>query len=294
MTSDALASQFEQHRSHLRGVAYRMLGSGSDADDAVQEAWVRLSHSNATELENFGGWLTTVTARVCLDMLRARATRQRPISTTMMPSSEPGDPAGELQLAESVSAALLVVLDTLAPVERVAFVLHDMFDISFDEIARIIDRSEPATRQLASRARRRIQHRDRGPDSGQARRAVVDAFMTASREGNLEGLLAILDPDVVVRADELAVSTAAANQKRGAFVLDRELRGAPTVAARFKGSARGAVRATIDGEPGAAWVVHGSVRAAFVFTVEDDRVRALDLIMEPDALAELAIVLVEP
>ena len=226
-------------------------------------------------------------------MLRARATRQQPISTTM-PSSEPGDPAGELQLAETVSAALLVVLDTLAPVERVAFVLHDMFDISFDDIARIIDCSEPATRQLASRARRRIQHRDRGPESGKARRAVVDAFMTASREGNLEGLLAILDSDVVVRADELAVRTAAANQKRGAFALDREARGASTVAARFKGSARGAIRATIDGEPGAAWVVHGSVRAAFAFTVEDDRVRELDVVMEPDALAELAIVLGEP
>jgi RNA polymerase sigma-70 factor (ECF subfamily) len=295
-----LASQFEQHRSHLHTVAYRMLGTHSDADDVVQEAWVRLSGSRGGEVANLGGWLTTVTARICLDMLRARSTRERhastPTSWSPPPATTPqlGDPARELELAEQVSAALLVVLETLAPAERVAFVLHDMFDMPFDEIARVLDRSEAATRQAASRARRRIQRRDREHDGDTARRDVVDAFMTASREGDLERLLAILDPDVVVVADDLAVQTAAANRKRGGFVLEPEIRGASAVAAKFKGSARGAVRATIDGEPGAAWVVHGSVRAAFVFAVEQGRVRAIDLIMEPDALGELEIVLVDP
>lgn len=208
----------------------------------------------------------------------------------MAPAS--GDPASELQLAESVSSALLVVLETLAPVERVAFVLHDMFDLPFDEIARILDRSEPATRQLASRARRRIQRRERGPESGRPDRDVVDAFLAASRAGDLDALVAVLDPDVVVRADEVALRTAAANRKRGAFALEREIRGAPAVAATFKGSARGAVAATIDGEPGAAWVVRDKVRAAFVFALEHDRVAELDVVMDPDALAELDIVLV--
>ena len=289
-----LASQFEHHRSHLHRVAYRMLGSEGEADDAVQETWIRLSRSEAAEVDNLGGWLTTVTARVCLDMLRARATRQRPVPASPAAQAEPRDPAGELQLAESVSSALLVVLETLAPAERVAFVLHDMFDVAFDEIARIIDRSEPATRQLASRARRRIQRREVGPESGRAHRAIVDAFLTASREGDLDALLAVLDPEVVVRADEVAVRTAAANRKRGGFALEPELRGAAVVAATFKGSARGAVRATIDGEPGAAWVVHGRVRSAFVFAIEHGRVRELDLIMAPDALEQLEIALLEP
>jgi RNA polymerase sigma-70 factor (ECF subfamily) len=297
MEIESLAVKFEDHRSHLRGVAYRMLGSQGEADDAVQEAWVRLSRADTAEVKNLRGWLTTVTARVCLDFLRARATRQRAIPATAALHGEPDDPARELQLAESVSAALIVVLETLAPAERVAFVLHDMFDLPFDEIARIIDRSEPATRQLASRARRRIQRREPAPalepEPDPAQRAIVDAFLTASREGDLDTLLAVLDPDIVVRADELAVRTAAANKTRGGFALERELRGAHAVATTFKGSARGAVRATIDGEPGAVWAVHGHVRSAFVFAIEDGRIRALDLIMEPDALAELDVVLLD-
>src|SRR5262245_30657865 len=194
-------------------------------------------------------------------------------------------------LADSLGSALLVVLETLAPAERVAFVLHDVFDLPFDEIARIIDRSEAATRQLASRARRRIQRKDAPTDGGRVTRAVVDAFLAASRGGDLEALLAVLDLEVVLRVDELAVRTAAASKGSGGLALEREMRGAHDVASAFKGRAAGAKRATIDGEPGAVWAPGGHVRSAFVFTVCDERIVALDIVMEPDALSELDIVL---
>jgi RNA polymerase sigma-70 factor (ECF subfamily) len=287
-----LEKRFEENRAHLRRVALRMLGSLAEADDAVQEAWLRLERADAGSVENLGGWLTTVTARVCLDMLRARGVRRE--HALDVPASEHAheDPARELELADSLGPALLVVLETLAPAERVAFVLHDMFDLPFEEIAAIVGRSPAAARQLASRARRRVQGGAATPAADVARqREVVDAFLTASRAGNFDALLAVLAPDVVLRADELSVRTAAANKWGGAPELAPELHGAGAVAATFKGRARGAVPALIDGNAGAVWMMGGEIRSAFVFTVDGDAVRAIDLIMDPDRLAELDVVL---
>src|SRR5438477_6456939 len=208
---DWLAQRFEDNRTHLTAVAYRMLGSFSEADDAVQESWLRLSRSGASGVENLGGWLTTVVARVCLDMLRSRQSRrEEPLNAPMsesIASREAGiDPEQEALLAESVGLALLVVLETLAPAERLAFVLHDMFAVPFDEIAPIVGRSPTAARQLASRARRRVQGKATVPNADLTlQREVVDAFLAASRGGNFDALLALLDPDVVVRIDYGAV-----------------------------------------------------------------------------------------
>jgi RNA polymerase sigma factor (sigma-70 family) len=289
-----LAAQFQHTRAHLREVAFRMLGSAGDADDAVQETWLRLSRADTSDVTNLGGWLTTVTARVCLDMLRARKIRQTAPADDVQPPRESGDPARDVMLADSIGAAMLVVLDTLAPAERVAFVLHDIFDLPFDEVARIIDRSEAATRQLASRARRRVQRRDAAPDGGRASGALVDAFFAAARGRDLAGLLAVLDPDVVLRVDEHALQTAASTKwAQQDPPLEREVRGANGVARMLNGRAGGATRATIDGAPGAAWVPRGEIRSAFVFTFDGDgdgaRIAAIDIIMEPDALAELDI-----
>ena len=204
---DWLAERFEEHRTHLRAVAYRMLGSLSEADDAVQEAWLRLSRSEADEIDNLGGWLTTVVARVSLNMLRSRAShREEPVGVhvpdPIIDAADGPDPEHEALLADSVGLALLVVLETLSPPERLAFVLHDIFAVAFDEIAPIVDRSPEATRQLASRARRRVQGQRAVPDADLERqRDVVDAFLAAAREGDFDGLVAVLDPDVVLRAD---------------------------------------------------------------------------------------------
>src|SRR4051794_33984024 len=204
---DWLAERFEDHRTHLRAVAYRMLGSLSEADDAVQEAWLRLSRSDTDQIENLDGWLTTVVARVSLNMLRSRRTRREEplgvrIPDPIVDRADGTDPEHEALLADAVGLALLVVLETLTPAERLAFVLHDMFAVPFDEIATIVDRSPEATRQLASRARRRVRAEDTVPDADlNAQREVVDAFLAAAREGDFERLLAVLDPDVVLRAD---------------------------------------------------------------------------------------------
>jgi len=287
---DWLAKRFQEDRARLRAVAYRLLGSSGEADDAVQEAWMRLSRADHAAVENLGGWLTTVIARVCLDMLRARGSRrEEPLEArvTEPPAATPG-PDAELLLADSLGPALLVVLQTLAPAERVAFVLHDLFDLPFDQIAAIVGRSEPATRQLASRARRRVQGANPSNEVDRAgRQRVVDAFLAASREGNLVALLSVLAPDVVLRADDVALNVAAAN--RGAPALAKELRGAQAVADSFKGRARGARQALLDGEAGAVWAVGGEVRAAFVFTVDDGRVAAIDVIMDPARLAEIDV-----
>src|SRR6266849_2628282 len=228
-----LAEQFEAERPHLRAVAYRMLGDLTEAEDAVQESWLHLSRSDTSGVENLGGWLTTVVARVCLDMLRSRTSRREEPLGAHVPdpivSREGGiDPEHEALLADSVGLALLVVLETLAPAERLAFVLHDMFAVPFDEIAPIVGRSETAARQLASRARRRVRGAATVPDADLTRsRAVVDAFLAASREGRFDALLAVLDPDVVFRADRAAVLAGAS----------REVRGAPAVARQFSGRA---------------------------------------------------------
>ncbi|HKN37861.1 MAG TPA: sigma-70 family RNA polymerase sigma factor [Acidimicrobiia bacterium] len=288
---DWLADRFEAHRSHLRSVAYRMLGSAGEADDAVQEAWIRLSRSGAADVENLGGWLTTVVSRVCLDMLRSRTARREEPLDPPVHEATPGpglpdgiDPEQEALLADSVGPALLVVLETLAPAERLAFVLHDMFAVPFDEIATIVGRSPAAARQLASRARRRVQGTDvaDAPADRARQRAVVDAFLAASRSGDFDALLALLDPDVVLRADEAAVRTGG---------LAAEVRGAAAVAETFAGRARAAQPALIDGVVGLTWAPGGQPKAVFDLTIADGRIVAIDLILDPDHVGDLDVVL---
>ena len=286
---DGLAGRFEQHRAHLRAVAYRMLGSAAEADDAVQEAWLRLSRSEAAAILNLRGWLTTVVARVCLDLLRARGSRREEPLVEEAPEPDGGnaevpDPERETLLADSMGLALLVVLETLAPAERVAFVLHDLFDLPFDEIAPIVGRSAEAARQLASRARRRV--RGASPAGGsdrERRREVVAAFLAAARSGDFEALLAVLAPEVVVRADAAAARLGAA----------REVRGAAEAARGFAARSRGARAALVDGVDGAAWAPGGTPRVVFLFTVVDGKVAAVDLVADPDHLARLDVVMLE-
>jgi RNA polymerase sigma-70 factor (ECF subfamily) len=286
-----LAQRFDASRARLRAVAYRMLGSASEAEDAVQETWLKLSRADTSEVGNLGGWLTTVVARVCLDMLRTRRSRrEQPLDATAGPASGGGHLEDDLALADATGQALLVVLETLAPAERVAFVLHDMFDLSFEEIAPIVERTPAAARQLASRARRRVRGAE-APSTDLARqRELVDAFLAASRDGDFERLLAVLSPDVVLRGDDLAVRTAEANRRYGAPVLAPEgRRGATVVADAFKGRARAALPAVIDGAAGAVWAVGGQVRAAFLFTIKGDKITGIDIVMDPGHIAELDV-----
>ena len=281
--TDLLAERFEENRTHLRAVAFRMLGSASEAEDAVQEAWLRLSRSDTKSVENLSGWLTTVVARVCLDMLRSRKSRrEESLETHLRDAFADGtNPEHEVLMADSVGLALLVVLETLAPAERLAFVLHDMFAMPFEEIAPIVGRSTAAARQLASRARRRVQGAATAEDTDLTRnRQVVDAFLAASREGDFEGLLALLDPDVVLRADSAAVRVGALGGARGA----RE------VAETFKGRARTARPAVVSGSPGAVWAPGGQPRVAFAFTIVNGKIVAIDLVAEPERLAQVEVV----
>jgi len=275
---DERAAAFEQHRGHLRAVAYRMLGSRAEAEDAVQEAWLRLHRTDTRDVLNLGGWLTTVVARVCLDQLRARRIRREDsLDARPVPVAHPGDLEREALLGDAVGPALLVVLDLLEPAERLAFVLHDLFGVSFDEIARIVDRSPVAARQLASRARRRVQGADVPSADVSVRRRIVDAFLAASREGDFGALLAVLDPDVVLRADAAAVAAGAV----------AEVRGASAVAETFKGRARFAQAALLDGVPGAVWASGGQVRAAFVFRFDGDRIAGVEIVMDPETIASM-------
>ncbi|HEY7802284.1 MAG TPA: sigma-70 family RNA polymerase sigma factor [Dehalococcoidia bacterium] len=290
-----LASRFEENRPHLRGVAYRLLGSLSEADDAVQEAWLRLNRSETTDINNLGGWLTTVVARVCLDMLRSRTSRREEAlddlaAERIASGEESSDPERQALLADAVGAALLVVLDTLAPDERLAFVLHDMFAVPFDDIAPIVGRTPVAARQLASRARRRVQGAPtkRTHDRGR-QREVVDAFLAASRDGQFEALIALLAPGVVLRADAEAVAASVARRERGAPVLAPEVRGAAAVATAFAGRARAARPATIDGNAGAVWVMDGEVRAVFQFTVSGEEITGLAIILNPARIRSLQV-----
>jgi RNA polymerase sigma-70 factor (ECF subfamily) len=280
---ELLAERFEADRAHLRTVAQRILGSADEAEDAVQEAWVRLSRSDTSEVGNLTGWLTTVVSRVCLDMLRSRtARREDPVELPETTVSDTADPEHEAVVADTIGPALLLVLDTLSPGERLAFVLHDMFAVSFPEIAEIVGCSPAAARQLASRGRRRVQGLGEEADAGDAarRRTVVDAFLAASRGGDFAALLALLDPDVVLRAD-------AAGVKTGAAAL---VRGANAVAETFCGRARGARLTLIDGEPGALWSTHGTPRVAFAFAIDDDgRITAIELVADPSTLAGLTL-----
>src|SRR6266581_4898150 len=286
---DWLAEQFEAERPHLRAVAYRMLGSLSEADDAVQESWLHLSRSNTSGVENLGGWLTTVVARVCLDLLRSRNSRREEPLGAHVPdpivSREGGiDPEHEASLSDSVGLALLVVLDTLNPAERLAFVLHDLFAVPFDEIAPIVGRSETAARQLASRARRRVQGAATVPDADLTRqREVVDAFLAASRGGDFDSLLTLLDPDVVLRADRAVVHAGASS----------EVRGAPDVARQFSGRARFAQPALVNGAVGAVWAPGGRPRVVFGFTITRGKIVEIDLVADPARLRQLRLAVLD-
>lgn len=284
-----LAERFQAQRSHLRGVAYRMLGSLGEAEDAVQESWLRLVRAEPAEIANLGGWLTTVVGRVCLDMLRARKSRRedslddeeahhRPEPVAEGPGA--GNPEDEAQLADAVGLALLVVLETLTPAERVAFVLHDMFDLSFEEIASIVGRSPLATRQLASRARRRVQGRSAAPEPVlKGQRSVIEAFLGAARGGDLQGLLAVLDPDVVFRVDAAA-----------ARLGSRDLLGAEAVAKAFVGRAQQARAILIDGQVGVLVAPAGRLMLVLGVQLRQGRIVAIDAIADQLRLQRLELV----
>ena len=281
-----LAGRFEEHRTRLRAVAYRMLGSLSEAEDAVQESWVRLSRSDANAIENLGGWLTTVVARVCLNMLRSRETRREEPMSVYVPDpvvsrEDDSSPEDEALLADSVGLALLVVLETLTPAERLAFVLHDMFGVPFDEIAPMLDRSPTAARQLASRARRRVQGAAPAPDGDLARqREVVDAFFAASRDGDFDALVAVLHPDVVLRSDGGVMRPDASVVRRGA----ENVAANALTFARLSPFVRPAL---VNGAAGAVVVPRGRPFSVMGFTVREGRIVEIDVITDPERLGEL-------
>jgi RNA polymerase sigma factor (sigma-70 family) len=286
---EVLVKRFEASRGHLRAVAYRMLGSRSEADDAVQEAWVRLAGADASAVENLRGWLTTVVARICLDMLRARKTRrEEPIGVDVEAIASSEDAEREALIADSIGVAMLVVLETLGPAERVAFVLHDMFNLPFDHIAPIVGRSPAAARQLASRARRRVQGAPPSPEADRTRqREVVDAFLAASRGDDFSALLALLDPAVVLRADAAAVAASLARASAGAPALAPEIHGAEAVANTFRGRARAAQLALIDGDVGLVFAPGGRPMVVFDFVIENGRIAEISLIADASSIAAL-------
>jgi RNA polymerase sigma factor (sigma-70 family) len=287
---DWLAAQFEEHRTRLRAVAYRMLGSLSEADDAVQEAWLRLNRTDARELENLGGWLTTVVARISLNMLRSRkARREEPLAgrlpDPLIDRADGIDPEHEVLLADSVGLALLVVLETLSPPERLAFVLHDVFAVPFDEIAAIVDRSPEAARQLASRARRRVRAERTVPDADlKTQREVIDAFLAAARDGDFDRLVAVLDPDVILRQDF------------GPVGGSREMRGAAGVAGQALGYAQIGLDvrpALINGVAGAVAFRHGQPFSIGAVTVRNGKIVELDFLADPERLRELDLTILD-
>ena len=280
-----LADQFEANRSHLRGVAYRMLGSLTEADDAVQESWFRLSRTDTSDIENLKGWLTTVVARVCLDLLRSRkARREEAMDADVSEVVTSGEnPENEAMLADSVGLALLVVLETLTPAERLAFVLHDMFAVSFEEIATIVGRSPMATRQLASRARRRVQGTATVPKADlKQQREVVDAFLTALRAGDFDGLVAVLDPDVLVHTDGAVGGPGAPREIRGAA---NWAKGAIT----FSRMARSVQPALVNGAVGLVLAPHGRLRTALRFSIKNGRIVEVEIIGDADRLRQLEL-----
>ena len=298
---DTLVERFQRQRGRLVEVAYRLLGSYPEAEDAVQEAWLRLGRVNADQLTNLDGWLTTVVARISLNMLRSRRTRGeqqlkeldpdhggpdvvdqpgRDNGSRLTTDTEQSDPESEALLADAVGSAMMVVLDALSPTERLAFVLHDMFGVSFDEVARIVDRTPAAARQLASRARRRVRAAPPPTDTDLARRRrIVEAFLGAARGGDFEALLTLLDPEASLRADAAAVQLGS----------PATLRGATRVAEQYRGSAQAARPALIDGEPGLVWAPGGRPRAVIRFVITDGRITELDLIADPRRIAGMAL-----
>jgi len=282
---DWLAARFEDHRGHLQAVAYRMLGSAAEADDAVQEAWLRLSRAADSQIDNLGGWLTTVVGRVCLDVLRSRRARREEPHGVLPPdevaaASEVAGPEQEAMLADSVGLALLVVLDTLAPAERTAFVLHDMFDVPFEDVGAIVGRSPAAARQLASRGRRRVRGAPAEPEAGQARqREVVAAFLAASRAGDFGALLDLLDPAAELRADGIAVS-----------IGGLEAHGAAAVAEVFAVRRAGVARlALVDGAAALVWAQGGLPRVVFSFTLDQGKIARITLLADPVQLSGFEI-----
>ena len=289
---DFLAEQFEEHRTHLKAVAYRMLGSLSEADDATQEAWLRLSRSDTSDVENLRAWLTTVVARVCLNMLRSRRSRREDSLDVRVPdpivsSAEGADPEHEAVLADSVGLALLVVLETLTPAERLAFVLHDMFAMPFEEIAPIVGRTTTNTRQLASRARRRVQGAAPVPDPDvTVQRRAVDAFLAAARGGNFEALLEVLDPDVVLRSDAGAVRPGGTTVVLGAAAVANQ-------AVRFARFAESALPALVNGAAGVVAMAGGRPLSVMAFTITGGKIVEIDTLTDPTRLAELDLTVLD-
>jgi RNA polymerase sigma factor (sigma-70 family) len=277
---ELLAEKFESNRGHLTAVAYRMLGSLPEAEDAVQEAWFRLSRSDTSAVENLAGWLTTVVARVSLDMLRSRGSRREEPLTADDAVAGGVDPEHEAMMADSVGLALLVVLDSLDPAERLAFVLHDMFAVPFDDIAPIVGRTPAAARQLASRGRRRVQGAATPEADISRQREVVNAFLAASRDGDFEALVAMLDPDVVLRSDAAAVQFGSAAERRGPAA----------VAEVFSGRAREAQLALLGAAIGAVWAPGGTPRVAFAFTVSGGKVTGIEIVADPEQLRAFDVV----
>jgi len=284
---DELTQRFEEHRGHLRAVAYRMLSSLSEADDAVQESWLRLSRTDVSAVENLRGWLTTVVGRICLDMLRSRTARREDPLDVHLPDpivspAEGSDPEQQALVADSIGLALLVVLDTLTPAERLAFVLHDMFAVPFEDIGRILGRSSAATKQLASRARRRVRGSTPTPDADPARqREIVEAFLAASRAGDFEALLVVLDPDVVLRADAGARTDLTALVRGAAEVAGRAL--------MFRRLAYEQRIVSVNGGIGVLSLADGRPAALVAITVADGRIVEIDILADPARLARLAV-----
>lgn len=291
MNSDFLAEHFERHRQHLHRSARRMLGSDTDADDALQEAWIRVNLADTGDIENPAGWLTTVVARVCLSMLRSRKNRHDMPTDEPAEDAEPvgtqveGGPEDQAVEADMVGVALLMVLEHLTPAERLAFVLHDVFDLAFDQIAPVVGRTPAAARQLASRARRRVRGvSDSGTAADVARRSeVVRAFLAASRSGNFQALLELLDPEAEARSDAAAVAMGSPDV----------LFGANAVATMFNGRAKAAKQAFIDGQAGAVWAHGGAVKVAFLFTVEGGLITGIELVADADTISGFDVNLVE-
>lgn len=292
--ADGLAHRFEAARPRLERIARRMLGSATEAEDALQESWLRVSRADLEAVENFDGWLTTVVARICLDALKRRQSRREELTAedprldraAVAPGERPED---EALLADSVGLALLILLDTLRPAERVAFVLHDLFDVPFDDIASILGRSPEATRQLASRARRRVRGASENYDTVTRRNdELVRAFLQASRSGNLAAMIALLDPGVTLRADAAVVAMGGAEYWQSDR-LGAGIHGADAVARMFAGRARAALPVLIDGAPGAVWMHEGQLRVAFHFTTRNGRIAEIALAADPDALVHYRI-----
>jgi RNA polymerase sigma-70 factor (ECF subfamily) len=285
MDREKLAERFEAERTRLHSVALRLLGSSSEADDAVQESWLRLARSYSDEVHNLSAFMTTLVGRACLDMLRSRQSRRElPLTEEGETVPDAADPEREAVMAESVGVAMIAVQERLAPAERVAFVLHDVFNVSFDEIAGIVGRTPVAARQLASRGRRAVRGASEDtPASDVAKhRDVVEAFFKASRAGDLAALLAVLDPEVILRPDAAALQMGMRNGW-----ITGPVRGAEAVAQRFSGNAQAAQLALVDGEPGAVWAAGGVVRVAFIVTLTDGAVSAIDLVADPERIAQM-------